>query len=407
MTREEKVFQVMFKKFPDLIIDIAGNIHWEIDKNFEDKYNKEAIAYADAKNRRIFLNTKNINKYIGNNEKSYILVILHELLHIKLNHYLRRENRDKEIWNIATDVEIHSIIRKIDESLYEIANKKGVTFENVNEKLRNESSSERICEEDSAEEIYDKIVKELKPKKLIIKIIDENQIKDEAITGDESEGKSTESEVINPYNTESLESQLKKAGLRSGNSLLGKIKKALLKEKPDIAKYIIKQIKNNEGNSKRTYSKINPTAASNMCILPSRIGNNKEAKVLLGIDTSASINDKELGLVYSFSEELIKSINKIDIVTCDTEINNVEKIKSKSDLKRLFERNIKGGGGTNMNPLVEYADKKKYDYFILVTDGYLFEDLKPQKNGTKRFVVLYKRSHSLDNVRGERIFYLD
>jgi len=112
-------------------------------------------------------------------------------------------------------------------------------------------------------------------------------------------------------------------------------------------------------------------------------------------------------LVYSFSEELMKNINKMDIVTCDTEINNVEKIKSKKDLQRLFEKNIKGGGGTDMNPLVEHADKNKYDYFILLTDGYLFDDLKPQKSKTKRFVILYKRNHSLNNVSGERIFYLD
>jgi len=116
MTKEEKVFQIMFKRFPDLIIDIAGNIHWEIDKNLEDKYNKEVIAYADIKNRKIFLNTKNINKHIGNSEKCYILIILHELLHIKLNHHLRKENRNNELWNIATDIEIHNIIRKIDKS---------------------------------------------------------------------------------------------------------------------------------------------------------------------------------------------------------------------------------------------------------------------------------------------------
>lgn len=397
----------MFRTYPDLIIDIAGNIHWEVDKNLEDKYNKQAIAYADIKNRRIFLNTKNINKCIGNNDKSYILIILHELLHIKLNHHLRIENRDKEIWNIATDIEIHNIIRKIDKSLYELANKKGVTFENINEKLYNNNSNERINKNDCAEEIYDKIIKGFKSKELLSNVITENQIKDEMIIGSENEGKSSESEIVNPYNSESLESQLKKAGIGSANSLLGKIKKALLKEKPDIAKYIIKQVKNYEGNSKRTYSKINPTCASNMCILPSRTGNKNEARVLLGIDTSASVNDKELSLVYSFSEELMKNVNKMDIVTCDTEINNVEKIKNKSDLKRLFERNIKGGGGTDMNPLVEYADKNKYDYFILVTDGYLFEDLKPQKNNTKRFVVLYKRNHSLQNVKGERIFYLD
>lgn len=87
--------------------------------------------------------------------------------------------------------------------------------------------------------------------------------------------------------------------------------------------------------------------------------------ILVGIDTSGSVNRDELK---EFHNELIhmhKTGHMITVVQCDTSINSVEVFNPKKDL------DIKGRGGTDFQPVINFfnKNKKKYTALIYLTDG--------------------------------------
>lgn len=64
--------------------------------------------------RNIYVNPK---FWILLDKDERLFVLAHETWHVAMNHYLRRQGRDPELWNIACDLEIHFIL--INEALKE------------------------------------------------------------------------------------------------------------------------------------------------------------------------------------------------------------------------------------------------------------------------------------------------
>lgn len=106
-------------------------------------------------------------------------------------------------------------------------------------------------------------------------------------------------------------------------------------------------------------------------IYPGKI-NEYTGKVLLGIDTSASIEKEDLSIFLS-------EINKLNEYYCvyytqfDTEIKG-EPLKWKTT--RTFK--FIGRGGTSYQPLMNYVEDKKIPYLIILTDGYAPSVNKPK-----------------------------
>ena len=86
--------------------------------------------------------------------------------------------------------------------------------------------------------------------------------------------------------------------------------------------------------------------------------------VLVGIDTSGSVNIKEL---YEFLNELhhiSKTGHEITVAQCDTQISSLEKLNIKKDIK------ITGRGGTSFQPVIDHFNENgKYTTLIYFTDG--------------------------------------
>ena len=87
--------------------------------------------------------------------------------------------------------------------------------------------------------------------------------------------------------------------------------------------------------------------------------------ILVGVDTSGSVSNKELK---EFMNELVhmhKTGHKITVAQCDTQINSVEEFNPRKDWE------IKGRGGTSFQPVVDLFNKKKgvYTALIYLTDG--------------------------------------
>ena len=102
------------------------------------------------------------------------------------------------------------------------------------------------------------------------------------------------------------------------------------------------------------------------------IQHKKKVSILVAVDTSGSVSKKELQEFFSEIDYAYKAGARITILQCDTRINGVEDY----DGKNIPE--IKGRGGTDFNPPVDYYIKHKKEYASLIyfTDG---EAPLPQK----------------------------
>jgi len=115
----------------------------------------------------------------------------------------------------------------------------------------------------------------------------------------------------------------------------------------------------------------------------------KLKNIVLAIDTSGSMfSDENLSNIVSLAVSIVKKYNADgEIIYWDTSVSSTGTFK---DRRSLVRTSVKGGGGTDINCLFEYLDKKyprKYNkpsLILVMTDGYfgiLKEDyVKKYKN---------------------------
>ncbi len=101
---------------------------------------------------------------------------------------------------------------------------------------------------------------------------------------------------------------------------------------------------------------------------PDSMGKKKKRKVniLVAIDTSGSLTTSQFYTFVSEINHIYHMGASIDILTCDTDINEIYRYKGKID-------HIKGRGGTDFNPPIDYYIKNKrikgYELLVYFTDG--------------------------------------
>lgn len=95
------------------------------------------------------------------------------------------------------------------------------------------------------------------------------------------------------------------------------------------------------------------------------IQHKKKVSILVAVDTSGSVSNKELQDFFSEIEYIYKAGARVTIVECDARINKIEEY----DGKKIPE--IVGRGGTDFNPPVDYYVKHRKEYASLIyfTDG--------------------------------------
>ena len=111
-------------------------------------------------------------------------------------------------------------------------------------------------------------------------------------------------------------------------------------------------------------------------------------KLLLAIDTSGSISDKDLQNFYGVINKFFKyGIEAVDVLNFDCKLQG-EPVSFK---KRQTTFKISGRGGTDFQPVFDYAkDHPKYDGVIIFTDG---DAAHPEKKaGTKAKFVWVVRT---------------
>lgn len=108
----------------------------------------------------------------------------------------------------------------------------------------------------------------------------------------------------------------------------------------------------------------------------SGIRHKKKSKILVAIDTSGSVSNKELCEFFSEINHIYKAGAVIDIIECDTAIAKKYQYSGK------FDGKIHGRGGTNFAPAIEHYNQNRKDYtsFVYFTDGYADLNCKPLKD---------------------------
>ena len=100
-----------------------------------------------------------------------------------------------------------------------------------------------------------------------------------------------------------------------------------------------------------------------------------KAKILTVIDTSGSMSESHINTCLNEVYGIYKTTPnlELDIVECDTKIQNVFTYRGEESFK------INGRGGTEFQPALDYARANKYDGIIFLTDGGYFS--KPTNVG--------------------------
>lgn len=96
----------------------------------------------------------------------------------------------------------------------------------------------------------------------------------------------------------------------------------------------------------------------------------KVLKIVIAIDTSASVDDDMIGsIINEVFAILAKRKHEITILECDSKVQRVYRIAKPSDI----QKKVAGRGGTAFSPAIEYINHDRYyrdALMIYFTDGY-------------------------------------
>lgn len=273
-------------------------------------------------------------------------VLCHEVLHVAGFHHTRREGRDAEQWNKATDYAINPLLV---ESGYKLP----------------------------AGCLIDKQYKNLSAEK-IFSMLPAPAPKDENKPGDKDPGNCggiEDSPAKTQGERDEEEAKIKQtiaqagaAAKRAGKLTAGMqrlIEEAL---QPVINwKEVLNRFITETAHNDYSFKKPNPRFIHSGFYLPS-LHNEEPGNIVLIVDTSASIDED---LLNQFGAELQEVANElkhtIKVIYVDTEVNGTEDIEPDENIKL----NPIGGGGTDFKPGFEYIEAEGIEpkAVIYFTDG--------------------------------------
>ena len=330
-------------------------------------------AYTDGVNKRYG------RKFVEElSEPELQALVLHENLHIALNHigrFRQKFEEDPQLMNVCADYVVNDIIVSIGDTNFL--------------KLPEGGLYDRKYHNWSVNEVY----KDLKKKK------DEQQSYQDSYdpcteTGDDGVGDLKPLDEHDFGASENMTIEEKKAvakdiddALREGQILAGKLGgktprsiDELLQPKVDwkaeLREFISSSIK---GNDEYTWRKFNKRLMANDIYMPS-MENESIGELVVAIDTSGSIGTVELT---EFATELVSICNtvtpeKIRVVWWDYDVHGEQSfnVDDYGNIAHLLKP--KGGGGTRLSCVSDYIVKENIDAeaVVVFTDGYLESDVR-------------------------------
>jgi predicted metal-dependent peptidase len=329
------------------------------------------LAYTDG--RYVYMS----EDLIKNRRLNY-KIYTHEVLHIALLHTVRAEmignGLNKKVYNILADHRINNMlaekIGKIDGGVY---NLQEYGFDKYLSKEEMEEYNKY-----SVDYLYSKMRDKSNQEKNNDKVERyENDIREgdgEGSPDGDKEGKGDKEKMCgNKGFNESEIREMLNSGVvyaRSMGSQKGSVENCIENYCNKVIDWSKVVINNTYSLLEREadWSRINKKSyITDYPIMPRR--RRKEGvKLLIGVDTSGSMNLDDISSFMGSLINLVKSYGaELDVMEVDSEKQLVFNVKSKKDLERV---DIKGRGGTSFNPFIEYIKEHKTELAVLFTDGY-------------------------------------
>lgn len=356
----------------------------------------ESIAYTYYNNigRLMKVHVNPEHKSVEN-EHNISFLLIHELLHNLLGHFTRKIVSDKfkenpQVTNIILDAHINAIIaEEISKKSPQISIKNGWNFHEI-EKL---AIKENINWKYDSQKLYQPIEDWIVELDWLYKLSKDDGDGDD---GQESDGdgqpdtQDHSEHFSNPNNQDTTEQDAKEASMKdmldeveqkvkekqsskdAGNGsddFLRKIQRTLRKPKPTV---IIPRIMSSLSECVRqsqmsTYTQHNYLSDS-YGYKKKKVLNKKLPKVIVAGDTSGSVGDKEIELIY----QTIGKIKDADIEFIPWSSHEIkpEQVMKKVDYKTMLE--LHSDGGTDISTLFDFIDSnyKGNVMLIVVTDMY-------------------------------------
>ena len=266
-------------------------------------------------------------------------ILANSAMHQALFHSQRGKERVSLVWNLASDYAINDLLVENGFTLPPLAN-----YSSRFEKLY-------------AEQIYSVLLGEL-------------DLQDDEPTEQEEERPTEEmmEEFLSDEEFELLLEQLnikleKQGELPKGiDRFVESLQTAQISWRDELYRYVNAHAKSDyrmfPPNKKHLYRGI---------ALPSIYG--EELKIVVAIDTSASIDDELLKLFLTELYEIMQVFTHymIELIECDASIQNIQRLTPLEPL----EPTLKGGGGTDFRPVFDHLERENEDFKFLIyfTDG--------------------------------------
>ncbi len=285
-------------------------------------------------------------------------VLYHELLHILLDHFSRRGERDPWAWNIAADLEINDNLLAEGFPL-----PKGAL-------IPGQEPFEDFPKDLLAEEYFDKLPEQGKGAG------GGGQGHDQApgamIPSPDGSGEDGLSESEMEVVRRQVAQAVQEAAARNPGSVPGNLErwaKGVLDPKVPWNRILQSLVRGAvlraRGRQDYRLDGRNRRQAVSAAVLPRLRA--PEPRVLVLIDTSGSVSDEELALVLGEIRGLVRTLGiGVDVASGDTELQTFE--RGVLDPSRI---RLRGGGGTALGEvLAQLREKGRWDLAVVLTDGW-------------------------------------
>jgi predicted metal-dependent peptidase len=316
------------------------------------------------------------------NAKERIAVLKHEILHIILQHIFRGPKIDPFLENIAADLVVNQYV-----SPWPLP-KDAVLLSNFPElNLEPDKNMEWYLSKLKRLQVHDASNKYPQSSKALNELKESNKSRGQhnlwGIDDYEKNNKNNNTnsiEINNSANQATLKNIINEAKLKIKNEQWGNIPEFLrlsidkFNEKPTLNwKKLIRIFCQSCGKTKIVYTRNKESIR-----YPGSPGIRikRLQHVAVAIDTSGSIDLETLNIFWSEIIGISRTGAKITIIECDAKIQKIWEYNKKNNAP-----NLKGGGGTNFDPVFEWLNQNRNSGIggcIYLTDGYAAKPvLKP------------------------------
>ena len=274
------------------------------------------------------------------NDEELFGLALHESLHIILMHMWRRGEREPNLWNVANDAIINAYIRKRQYQLPE----GGVDVGWVRDDM-------------DSEYVYKRMKKDQ----------DEKQQQQQTGGGDEDgdagtpaggfDGTGDLMDAPSDATMTDLEATIQASAEMAkacgqGSALIDNILKGTGKSRVDWRNEM-RAMLTSASNDDYTYRRPSRRFIAQGTYLPSLYSEGL-GPVLIAIDSSASMTQRELEQIASETQQIFEDLNPafVRVVYCDTKIQRTQDFQQGDDV----ELSCRGGGGTRFKPVFDYIE---------------------------------------------------